>query len=163
VERAVAESAPAPLVGAYHPTPSGADVLPLAHRLARAGARVVFPAAAGAELGGIGWHGQAPHEDLAGRGVGHDAAGQRDGARALEEGVLVLAAAVAVGRCGTRIGHGAGYHGRARRTVPGGARIVAVINPEELLPPGSLPREEHVVPIPEVLTGEGLVSLVTSA
>ena len=87
----------------------------------------------------------------------------RLGTRALEEAALVLAPAVAVDRSGTRIGHGAGYYDRALSTLPDGARIVAVINPGELLPSGSLPREEHDVPIPEVLTGAGLVSLVTSA
>src|SRR5699024_12842640 len=98
-----------------------------------------------------------------GRGSGQEADGELPATRALEEAVLVLAPAVAVARGGTRIGHGAGYYARALRTVPDGARIVAVITPEELLPPRSLPREEHDVPIPEVLTGEGLVSLVTSA
>ena len=163
VQRAAAEGAAPPLVAAYHPTPSEADVLPLARRLARAGARIVFPAAAGAELEWISWDGESPFEDSPGRGFGQEPAGERLGTRALEEAVLVLAPAVAVDRCGTRIGHGAGYYDRALRTVPDGARIVAVINPEELLPPRSLPREEHDVPIPEVLTGEGLVSLVTSA
>lgn len=163
VQRAAAEGAAPPLVAAYHPTPSEADVLPLARRLARAGARIVFPAAAGAELEWISWDGESPFEDSPGRGFGKEPTGERLGTRALEEAALVLAPAVAVDRSGTRIGHGAGYYDRALSTLPDGARIVAVINPGELLPSDSLPREEHDVPIPEVLTGAGLVSLVTSA
>src|SRR5699024_7895023 len=136
VQRAAAEGAAPPLVAAYQPTPSAADVLPLPRRLAR---------------------------DAARSGFGKEPTGERLGTRALEEAALVLAPAVAVDRSGTRIGHGAGYYDRALSTLPDGARIVAVINPGELLPSGSLPREEHDVPIPEVLTGAGLVSLVTSA
>lgn len=160
---ALAEGSPAPLVAAYHPTASEADVLPVARRLARAGAEVVFPAAAGAELEWITWDGASAFEDSPGRGFGKEPTGRRLGTRALETASLVLTPAVAVDRSGTRIGHGAGYYDRALRGVPAGARVVAVINPEELLPAQSLPREDHDVPIPEVLTAEGLVSLVTSA
>ncbi|MDN5898448.1 MAG: 5-formyltetrahydrofolate cyclo-ligase [Brachybacterium sp.] len=167
VERAVvttsAAGIPAPLVAAFHPTPSEADVLPLAGRLAHAGARVVFPAAAGRELEWIIWDGQSAFEDSPGRGFGKEPTGDGLGTRALEEATLVLAPALAVDRSRTRIGHGAGYYDRALRTLPEGARIVAVINPDELLPKDSLPCEEHDVPIPAVLTADGLVSLVTSA
>lgn len=163
VTAASAAGAPAPLVAAYHPTPSEADVLPLAGRLAHAGATVVFPAAAGTELEWITWDGVSAFEDSPGRGFGKEPTGQRLGTRALEAASLVLTPAVAVDRSGTRIGHGAGYYDRALSSVPAGARIVAVINPEELLPSQSLPREDHDVPIPEVLTADGLVSLVTSA
>ncbi|WP_394215937.1 5-formyltetrahydrofolate cyclo-ligase [Brachybacterium vulturis] len=167
VERAVgaasAAGAPAPLVAAFHPTPSEADVLPLAGRLAHAGARVLFPAAAGQELEWISWDGDSEFVDSPGRGFGKEPAGERLGTRALEEATLVLVPAVAVDRSCTRIGHGAGYYDRALRTLPEGARIIAVIHPAELLPEGSLPCEAHDVRIPEVLTADGLVSLVTSA
>ena len=163
VGRAAAEGAPAPLVAAFHPTPSEADVLPLARRLARAGAHLVFPAAAGTELEWISWDGVSDFRDSPGRGFGKEPDGDRLGPRALAQAALVLAPAVAVDRSGTRIGHGAGYYDRALGTAATTARIVAVIHPEELLAEESLPREEHDVPIPEVLTADGLVSLVTSA
>src|SRR5699024_350172 len=147
----------------FHPMSSEADVLPLAARLVQAGAEVVFPAAAGTELEWISWDGTSAFQDSPGRGFGKEPDGLRLGTRALAEAVLVLAPAVAVDRSGTRIGHGAGYYDRALSTLPRGARIVAVLNPEELLEAGSLPREEHDVPIPQVLTAEGLVSLITSA
>lgn len=162
VAAASAAGTPAPLVAAYHPTPAEADVLPLAGRLASAGAQVVFPAAAGRELEWITWDGESPFADSPGRGFGKEPTGERLGTRALAAATLVLTPAVAVDRTGTRIGHGAGYYDRALSTLPEDARIVAVINPEELLEAGSLPQEEHDVPIPEVLTADGLVSLVTS-
>lgn len=166
-ERAAAEAraagAAAPLVAAYHPTPVEADVLPLAARLAAAGARLVFPAAAGTELDWITWDGSSEFVDSPGRGFGKEPSGERLGPRALTEATLVLAPAVAVDRSRTRIGHGAGYYDRALSTLPDGARVVVVIHPEELLEEGALPREEHDVPIPEVLTADGLVALVTSA
>lgn len=167
VERAAVEAgrrgAPAPLVAAYHPTPTEADVMPLARRLVEAGARLVFPAAAGDELEWIVWDGSTAFQDSPGRGFGKEPGGERLGPRALETAVLVLAPAVAVDRSCTRIGHGAGYYDRALGTVPAGARVVAVVHPEELLPAGTLPRAPHDVPIPEALTADGLVSLITSA
>lgn len=156
------DGAAAPLVAAYHPTATEADVLPLVGRLASAGARLVFPAAAGEQLEWILWDGTSDFRDSPGRGFGKEPAGERLGVRALEAATLVLAPAVAVDRSGTRIGHGAGYYDRALSTLPAGARVVAVIHPEELLAAGSLPRDEHDVPIPEVLTADGLVALVTS-
>lgn len=167
VERAAGAAAAAgdgarPLVAAFHPTPTEADVLPLVRRLVRAGARLVFPAAAGTELDWILWDGRSPFADSPGRGFGREPAGRRLGPDALADATLVLTPAVAVDRSLTRIGHGAGYYDRALSTVPDRARVVAVVHPDELLPAGALPRGEHDVPIPEVLTADGLVSLVTS-
>lgn len=162
VAAARAAGAPPPLVAAYHPTTTEADVLPLARRLAAAGARLIFPAAAGEELEWILWDGAADFHDSPGRGFGREPAGSRLGTRALEAAALVLAPAVAVDRSGTRIGHGAGYYDRALRMLPVGARVVAVVHPDELLPTNSLPRDLHDVPIPEVLTADELVSLITS-
>ena len=151
-----------PLVAAYHPTPTVADVLPLARRLSAAGAQVVFPAAAGVELDWIAWDGVSAFQDSPGRGFGKEPDGRRLGPGALAEAVLVLTPAVAVDRSATRIGHGAGYYDRALASAPTSARVVAVIHPDELLPEGTLPQGEHDVPVPSVLTADGLVSLVTS-
>lgn len=152
-----------PLVAAYHPTPSEADVMPLARRLAQAGARLVFPAAdAGTELEWIAWDGDSDFQDSPGRGFGKEPRGERLGTGALHEVMLVLAPAVAVDRSATRIGHGAGYYDRALTTIPPSAQVVAVVHPSELLEEGALVRGEHDVPIPRVLTADGLVSLITS-
>lgn len=162
IQQQVADPTTAPpLVAAYHPTSTEADVLPLARRLAEAGARVVFPAAAGKELDWITWDGVSAFQDSPGRGFGKEPDGERLGPRALADAVLVLAPAVAVDRSATRIGHGAGYYDRALAIAPASTRVVAVIHPDELLPEGTLPRGEHDVPIPSVLTADGLVSLVT--
>jgi 5-formyltetrahydrofolate cyclo-ligase len=156
------EGGPAPRVAAFHPTPTEADVMPLAAELAARGAELVFPAAAGTELEWIRWDGRSAFVDSPGRGFGKEPEGERLGADALSQAVLVLSPALAVDRAGTRIGHGAGYYDRALVTVPRSARIVAVVHPGELLSAGTLPREEHDVPIPEVLTADGIVSLVTN-
>lgn len=167
IETAVAAARAAgtapPLVAAYHPTPSEADVMPLAHRLAQAGARLVFPAAeAGTELEWIAWDGVSGFQDSPGRGFGKEPRGERRGTGALHEVMLVLVPAVAVDRSATRIGHGAGYYDRALTTIPESAQVVAVVHPSELLEEGALVRGEHDVPIPRVLTADGLVSLITS-
>lgn len=154
---------PAPRVAAFHPTPTEADVMPLASALAARGAELVFPAAAaGAELEWIRWDGHSAFADSPGRGFGKEPQGERLGPDALSEAVLVLAPALSVDRSGTRIGHGAGFYDRALTTLPAEARVVVVIHPHELLGAGTLPREEHDVPIREVLTADGFVSLVTS-
>lgn len=157
------DSALRPLVAAFHPTPTEADVMPLVRRLARAGARIVFPAAAGRELEWITWDGESGFRDSPGRGFGREPEGRRLGPQALAEAALVLAPALAVDRSGTRIGHGAGYYDRALTAVRPGTAVVAVIHPDELLEAGTLPRGEHDVPIGSVLTADGLVSPVTSA
>lgn len=143
-------------VAAYHPTPTEADVMPLATTLAALGAQVVFPAAAGEELEWITWDGHSPFLPSPGKGFGREPEGERLGPHALERAVLVLAPAVAVDRTGTRIGHGAGYYDRALPHRPDETPVIAVIHPSELLASGSLPREEHDVPIDAVLTAEGL-------
>lgn len=163
VERAAAEAPAPPRVAAFHPTPTEADVMPLARRLAAAGAQLVFPAAAGRQLEWITWDGVSEFVDSPGRGFGKEPTGQRLGPTALADARLVLAPAVAVDRSATRIGHGAGYYDRALRAVSQDAMVVAVIHPDELLEAGSLPRGAHDVPIPHVLTADGIVRLVTSA
>lgn len=150
------ESTGAARVAAYHPTPTEADVMPLATALAALGAQMVFPAAAGEELEWIIWDGHSAFLPSPGKGFGREPEGERLGPRALEQAVLVLAPAVAVDRTGTRIGHGAGYYDRALPHRPAGTPVVAVVHPSELLEPGSLPREQHDVPIDAVLTAEGL-------
>ena len=162
VARRRVATGPAPRVAAFHPTPTEADVMPLAAELAARGAELVFPAAAGTELEWIRWDGRSAFADSPGRGFGKEPVGERLGTDALAQAVLVLSPALAVDRAGTRIGHGAGYYDRALVTVPRSARVVAVVHPGELLAAGTLPREAHDVPIPEVLTADGIVSLITN-
>ncbi|MGO1480609.1 MAG: 5-formyltetrahydrofolate cyclo-ligase [Brachybacterium sp.] len=157
-----------PLVATYHPTATEADVLPLSRRLLALGARLIFPAsttgASAADddrLDWILWDGCSEFVDSPARGFGREPDGDRLGPQALSEAALVLAPAVAVDRSGTRIGHGAGYYDRALTSVPPGCSVLAVVHPEELLDAGALPRAPHDAPVPEVLTSDGLVCLVT--
>ncbi|MFC7373643.1 5-formyltetrahydrofolate cyclo-ligase [Brachybacterium sp. GCM10030267] len=152
----------APLVAAYHPTPTEADVMPLVGALAAAGAELIFPAAAGRELEWVRWDGLSGFVDSPGRGFGKEPTGARLGPDALAGAALVLLPAVAVDRSGTRIGHGAGYYDRALTAVRVGTPVVAVVHPDELLEAGTLPRAAHDVPVPAVLTADGLVWLVTN-
>lgn len=149
------------LVAAYHPTPTEADVMPLARRLAELGAQLIFPVAAGRELDWVSWDGVSPFVDSPGRGFGKEPTGQHHGPDALAHTHLVLTPAVAVDRAGTRIGHGAGYYDRALAGISSRTDVVAVVHPDEVLDAGTLPRGEHDVPIPAALTAAGLVCLVT--
>lgn len=161
VRTAVDAAAEAPLVAAYHPTPVEADVMPVARELAALGARLIFPAAAGRRLEWITWDGRSPFVDSPGRGFGKEPGGERLGPDALSRALLVLIPAVAVDRSGNRIGHGAGYYDRALAVAGEGTQVVSVVHPDELLEEGTLPHGEHDVPIPAVLTADGLVRLVT--
>lgn len=143
-------------VAAFHPTPTEADVMPLAAALVSLGAEVVFPAEAGAELEWIAWDGQASFVPSAGKGFGKEPPGPRLGTDALAGASLVLAPALAVDRGGARIGHGAGYYDRALLHLPPDSPVVAVIHPAELLPAGTVPRERHDLPVGAVLTAHGL-------
>lgn len=151
----------APLVAAYHPSPLEADVMPLVDELVACGARMIFPASAGRQLEWITWDGRSPFLPSRGRGFGQEPDGERLGPDALGGAFLVLTPAVAVDRAGTRIGHGAGYYDRALAAAGANTRVVSVLHPDELLEAGTLPRGEHDVPIPAVLTADGLVRLVT--
>lgn len=150
-----------PLVAAFHPTSTEADVMPLARALAALGAQLIFPAASGRELEWITWDGTSEFLPSPGRGFGREPDGRRLGAAALADVVLVLAPAVAVDRSGTRIGHGAGYYDRALRHAAPSTPVVAVVHPQELLEADRIPREAGDVPIGTVLTADGLVTLVT--
>lgn len=153
--------APPRRIAAFHPTPTEADVLPLVRALAARGAQLLFPAAAGEELEWIRWDGAADFAPSPGRGFGSEPLGERLAPEAIAEVDLVLAPALAVDRSGTRIGHGGGYYDRALRRLRAGADVLVVVHPHEVLLAGTLPRGPQDVPVPAVLTAEGLVGLTT--
>lgn len=161
-EVAAAGTGNGPVVAAYHPSVTEADPRMLVRELLGRGARMIFPAAAGWELDWILWDGRSEFIDSPGRGFGREPRGPRLGAAAIAQAALVLAPAVAIDRSGTRIGHGAGYYDRALAQLPPTAQVAGVIHPDELLEAGTLPRGPLDVPIPRVLTADGLVTLEVS-
>jgi 5-formyltetrahydrofolate cyclo-ligase len=76
---------------------------------------------------------------------------------ALERCRLILAPALAVDRSGTRLGRGGGWYDRALAHAAGGALVLGVCFPWELLPAQTLPREVHDVPVAGALTSQGVV------
>lgn len=73
--------------------------------------------------------------------------------------VLVLVPALAVDASGTRLGQGGGYYDVLLEELAGSGaapRILAVVHDDEVLPPGTIPRDAHDVPVPAVLTPSGI-------
>ena len=148
----------APQVACFRPGPVEADLMPLARALHEEGATLLFPVAAGTpELDWAVWDGaEDSFVRSPGAGFGDEPTGERRGVDALRHAALVLAPALAVDRSGTRLGHGGGYYDRALSHVGPRTRVVAVVQPAELLAPGALPRETFDRPVGEVLTAECL-------
>ncbi|MFC7579862.1 5-formyltetrahydrofolate cyclo-ligase [Schaalia naturae] len=151
---------PGRLVGAlpalFHPMEGEPDVRAILDGCPRALLPVVVsergvplpgPAWALRDLGdpGCGW--VRPHPRL----PAHPS-GAVLGPEALADATVVLVAALAVDRSGTRVGQGAGWYDRALRWIAPGAPVVAAVLDEEVLPSGSLPREPHDHPVDAVIT-----------
>lgn len=168
IVREAAAAGAAPRVAAFHPTPLEADPLPLVEALRAAGAEIVMPTApatpatSDAGTAELDWAVFTGREEVAASpaaGFGHEPQGRRLGADALADALLVLAPAVAVDASGARIGHGAGYYDRALARAGSGVLVVAVVHPEEVLPPGAVPTGPLDVPVHAVLTAGGLRGL----
>jgi 5-formyltetrahydrofolate cyclo-ligase len=68
---------------------------------------------------------------------------------------VVFVPALALDHAGTRMGQGGGCYDRVLPRSPA-ARVVALVHPWEVRD-DELPREEHDLPVPEVLTAETAV------
>ncbi len=68
---------------------------------------------------------------------------------------LAIVPALTVDETGTRMGQGGGCYDRVLPMLPRHVPVVALLHPGEHTT-GRLPREDHDVPIPVVLTAEGL-------
>ncbi|MCS6712621.1 5-formyltetrahydrofolate cyclo-ligase [Brachybacterium sp. EF45031] len=155
---ALREDAPLTRVAAYRPTPTEADVMPLLEDLRSQGIELIFPVSAGEDLEWVLWDG-GEFVPSPGTGFGDEPQGERLGRDALGTVDLVLAPAVAVDLTGSRIGHGAGFYDRAVGHRRPGTPVVAVVHPEELLPPGEVPIDDGDAPIDGVLTAAGYRAL----
>jgi 5-formyltetrahydrofolate cyclo-ligase len=77
---------------------------------------------------------------------------------ALAEAELVIVPALAVDRCGVRLGRGRGFYDRSLTGRNSAARLIAIVRDEEFL--DELPAEPHDVPMTDALTPErGLTAL----
>lgn len=74
-------------------------------------------------------------------------------ASALAEAALVLVPALAVDRCGVRLGRGSGFYDRSLGARDPGARLIAVVRDDEVL--DELPADPHDVRMTDALTPRG--------
>ena len=95
--------------------------------------------------------GQASHQGLATIGWKWVGGGPTLPADTLAGVETIVVPAVAVDETGTRLGRGGGWYDRALKCAGPGVPILAMVNPEELYPPGAIPREEHDIPVTHAL------------
>lgn len=153
--------APAPALAAlYVPGAGEPDVWPIVDSLGCA-LLPVLAEPGGALLPGVAWSvwrgGQALVRPNPRRPA--QPPGPALGPEALERADLVVAAALAVDRAGTRLGHGSGWYDRALPFTRAGVPVVAAVFADEVLPAGALPREPHDVPVTGALTERGWMRL----
>ncbi|WP_250258570.1 5-formyltetrahydrofolate cyclo-ligase [Dermabacter sp. Marseille-Q3180] len=149
------------VIAGYSPVPAEASALTWLRRQARNGHTVILPTFEGELLGWRAWDGEEVLAPSGGAKFGSEPSGESFGTEGLARADLIITPAVAVDRSGTRLGHGKGYYDRALAHARPGTRVLTLIHETELLDFDALPREPHDVPIPEVLTESGLVSLNT--
>ncbi|EPH15798.1 5-formyltetrahydrofolate cyclo-ligase [Dermabacter sp. HFH0086] len=152
----LAAAGPSLVIAGYSPVPAEASALSWLRRKAREGHTVILPTYEGELLGWRSWDGEESLTPSGGAKFGSEPSGESFGPQGLARADLIITPAVAVDRSGTRLGHGKGYYDRALAYARPETRVLTLIHETELLDAGSLPREEHDVPIPEVLTEAGL-------
>lgn len=74
------------------------------------------------------------------------------GADTLKKADLILVPALAASPDGTRIGQGGGWYDRTLPHRTPSTPVVAVVFDDEVLAPGTIPREGHDVPIDAIMT-----------
>jgi 5-formyltetrahydrofolate cyclo-ligase len=150
-------------VCAYVPVGTEPGSVELLDALRDAGARVLLPVTATSADGvplPLLWGEYHPGQLVAARFGLSEPAGPRLPAETLSEASLVIIPALAVDRCGGRLGRGAGYYDRSLPLRDRAARLVAVIRDEELI--AELPVEPHDVRMTDAATPGGVISLSLS-
>ncbi len=141
-------------VAAYAARSAEPGMLPLLDRLADRGVRALLPVL-GAGLA-RDWADYTGPDDLLERAPGRspEPGGPALGTDAVKLADVVLAPALAVDTRGVRLGQGGGWYDRALTHLRPGAKVVAVVFPEEVYDAADhpLPREEHDILVHAVAT-----------
>ena len=141
-------------VAAYAGRNAEPGMLPLLERLSGRGVRALLPVL-GAGLA-RDWAEYTGPDDLLERAPGRppEPGGPTLGTDAIKLADVVLAPALAVDTRGVRLGQGGGWYDRALTHLRPGAKVVAVVFPEEVYDAAvhPLPREEHDILVHAVAT-----------
>lgn len=82
--------------------------------------------------------------------------------RAIGEADLIVVPALAVSLDGTRLGQGGGWYDRTLPHRAPLAPVAAVVFDDEVLAPGSIPREEHDVRVDAIITPTRVIDIARS-
>jgi 5-formyltetrahydrofolate cyclo-ligase len=141
-------------VAAYAARSAEPGMLPLLDRLMDRGVRVLLPVL-GAGLA-RDWADYTGSHDLLERAPGRppEPGGATLGTDAIKLADVVLAPAIAVDTHGVRLGQGGGWYDRALTHLRPGAKVIAVVFPEEVYDAADhpLPLEEHDIRVDAVAT-----------
>ena len=146
------------VVCAFVPDDDEAGGPGLPEALALSGARVLLPVSP--PVGPLGWAEYAGSADLRpGRfGIPVPSA-PAAGPEHITEADLVLVPSVAVDRTGNRLGRGGGYYDRSLALARPDTRLLAVLDPEDVL--DHLPAEPHDRPVHGVITPDEVLDFGT--
>lgn len=149
---------PGMVVCAYVPDDDEAGGPGLPETLALSGARVLLPVSPA--VGPLRWAAYAGPADLVrGRfGIPVPSAAP-EGPELIAGADLVLVPAVAVDRSGNRLGRGGGYYDRSLALAGPLTRLLALVDPENLL--DEVPAEPHDRAVHGLITPEGLLDFGT--
>lgn len=154
VVASIPEVAAAGVVGMYAARDGEPGTGELMERLAQRGTRVLLPVL-GAGLA-RDWADYTGPEDLLERAPGRppEPGGPTLGQDALKLADVVVAPALAVDSRGVRLGQGGGWYDRVLTYVRPGARVVAVVFPDEVYDAAErpLPAEQHDIRVDAVAT-----------
>lgn len=146
---------PGMVVCAYVPDgdEAGGPAMPAA--LAAYGARVLLPVSPA--VGQLEWAAFAGTDDLQpGRFGILVPSAPPEGPERIADADLILTPAIAVDRSGNRLGRGRGYYDRSLALARPGARLMAVLDSEDVL--DAVPAERHDRPVHGVITPAGVLT-----